>query len=135
MKTIAAHALGGQRARQGEFLRDGRLRAMKRGIEAGDLRNVRGDATNCTDGADVMGLVQWRERRERLEIGEHPVGDQRWRGIGKPAMHNAVADAGEAGLAADMGREPVVDSCNGAVMIIRRRPLLGEFSPRGVDDA
>ena len=64
VEAVAAHPQLGNLSRQGEHLRECRLRAMEGCIEARDLRNVRrllGDGINS---GKIMGLVQWRKRTQ-----------------------------------------------------------------------
>src|SRR5436189_224674 len=58
-------------ARQRERLRDIRLSAMKRGIEAGDLRNVRSRLQNGADRGQVMRLMQWRQLVKPRQFFQH----------------------------------------------------------------
>jgi hypothetical protein len=76
MEAVAPNALRGELARQCEFLRQRRLAAMECGVEAGDLRHLRSNRADCTDRADVMGLVQWGERYQAFEHGHDLAIDQ-----------------------------------------------------------
>ena len=71
METVAAHALGSERARQGEFLGQRRFRPVKGSVETGDLRELRRDRAYRADGGDIVRLVQGRERDEVLQRGEY----------------------------------------------------------------
>ena len=92
MEAVAPHAVRGQFARQGELLGECRLAAMEGGVEAGDLRQVRGCFQNRRDGRQIVRLVQWRERHELPELGEDGCVDPRRRGVGGSAMYDAVAE-------------------------------------------
>ena len=48
---------------------------MKCGVEAGDLRNLGNRRSHRADRRDMVRLMQWRERGERLKRGDHPVID------------------------------------------------------------
>ena len=69
VETVAAHARLVHFVGQSEHLREFRIGAMKRRIEAGDLRHLRGALHHCTDRGEVVRLVQ---RRERDEAGRAP---------------------------------------------------------------
>ncbi len=58
MEAVPSHALLGEPPRQREGLGDRRLGAVERGVEAGDLRQARGDRRHGPDGPQVVGLVQ-----------------------------------------------------------------------------
>ena len=68
MEAVAPHARLAYRARQGEQLRDLRLVAVERGVEAGDLRQVRQPPAHDADRLEVVRLVKRRERHERFEL-------------------------------------------------------------------
>ena len=76
METVPSNPLFGELARQCEFLRQRRLAAMERGVEAGDLRHLRSNRADGTNRADVMGLVQWGERYQAFEHGHDLAIDQ-----------------------------------------------------------
>jgi hypothetical protein len=67
VKSMVAHAGCGEIARQGELLRQRRLRAMEGGVEAGDLRHRRCSRCNRLDRREIVRLVQ---RRKRNQLGE-----------------------------------------------------------------
>ena len=68
MKAVAPHARFGHRARQGEQLRDIWLVAVKRGVEARDLRQVRKPLSEDADRRQVVGLMKGRQRHELLKL-------------------------------------------------------------------
>ena len=71
MESVAAHAGVVQRARNRETPRAiGPLR-VERGVETGDLRQLRITLAQAADRGEVVGLVQRRERIERFEAIEH----------------------------------------------------------------
>ena len=63
MKSVAPNARIGKPARQGESLGEMRLAAMKGGIEARDLRNLRRDAHDRADRGEVVRLMERGQRR------------------------------------------------------------------------
>jgi hypothetical protein len=62
MEAVAPNSLCRKLARYCEFLRQCRLAAMERSVEAGNLRHLGVHGADRTDGGDVMGLVQRGER-------------------------------------------------------------------------
>ena len=134
VEAVAADAPGRELARQRKFLRQRRLAAVEGGIEAGDLPHLgRGGADRPNDG-DLVRLVQRGERHQLLEIGQQPAIDQRRLGILQSAMHHAVADAVESGLAADVTCEPVVDRRDRPVVAGAGDRLRGELAAPGIGD-
>ena len=81
MKSIAANALLGEAARQGERLREIGLGAMKGRVEAGDLRYLRRSLHDRADGGEVVRLMQGRERLEFGEVVEHGLGHPHMRRV------------------------------------------------------
>ena len=134
MEAVAPNALRGELARQCEFLRQGRLAAMKCGVEAGDLRCLGDNRADCTDDGDVMRLMQRGERYQAFEHGHDLAVDQHRLRISRPAMDNPVAHAIKAGLAADMRREPIMDGGYGAGMAVARNRPIGQLFPLRVGD-
>src|SRR5207244_4270632 len=61
--------------------------------------------------------------------GDHLGTDQHRFGIGRAAMHDPVADAGECRLATDMGRQPVMDDRYRGLVVLRGRPLSISLRP------
>ena len=64
--------------------------AMKCGIEAGNLRDVRKLSKDRADGRKIVRLVQRSERNATLEIGEHAVVDQDRRFVLRSAMDHPM---------------------------------------------
>ena len=61
VKTVAAHPLVEERARQGRELGHSRQAVVKCGVETGDLQQARPGASDCGDSGQTVGLVQWRK--------------------------------------------------------------------------
>ena len=77
------------------MLRDLGLAAVEGGVEAGNLRQARQAPADDPDRFEVVGLMQRRERHQRLERLEDGVVDQHRAGEGLAAMHDPVSDRGE----------------------------------------
>src|SRR5262245_50040641 len=76
------------------------MAAVKGGIEAGDLQELRLPRPDRADRGEIVRLVQRRERREGLETLQHRLGDDGRRAVIRTAMHDPVADGG--GMLADL---------------------------------
>ena len=76
-------------------LRAARERPVECGVEDGDVTDVGEELSGDADAREVCGVVQWRQRNERLDRVDHVVGDARGRGEFLAAMHDAVPDAVE----------------------------------------
>jgi BON domain len=126
VKSVAPHALCCNFARQGELLGERRLRPVERGIEAGNLRDVGHGAADGADRGDLVRLVQWRERHQRFQRYDYLLVKQHRLRIRHAAMDDAVANAGEPCLVADMGHEPILDRHNRALERhhIKRLPVV-----------
>ena len=70
------------------------MRAVKRGVEAGDLRHAGKCGPGRGDARQIVRLVQRRERDQRCEPLHGLVGDQDRRRKVQPAMDDAMADGG-----------------------------------------
>src|SRR5208283_3753744 len=75
VKSVAANALVGEPAWQGERLGEIGLASMERRVEAGDLWKLRRSLHDRAHGRDIVRLMQGRERRELGEVVEHGFGD------------------------------------------------------------
>jgi hypothetical protein len=71
VEAVAAHALGGDGARQGEQLRDFGLAAVEGGVEAGHLRHAGQRGAERVDAGQVVRLVQRRQRNEAAQFVDH----------------------------------------------------------------
>ena len=93
MKAVAPDAGVMQLGGQSESLCEIGCRAMKRGIEAGDLRKSGPTVEQQPDRREVVRLMQWRERYERFQLLEKLAVDARGRGVCVTAVHHAMSDA------------------------------------------
>ena len=92
VEAVAANAGVAELARQGEGLRDVRLAAMERRVEAGDLRKMRRRGGDRLDRRKVVRLVQRRQRHQAGELGQNVGIDARRRGELHAAMDDAMAE-------------------------------------------
>ena len=95
VEAVAPNAALAHFARQGEQSRDVRLGLMEGSIETGDLRHPRKAASHDPDRLQVMGLMQRRERHQRLKRLEDGFVDQHRAGIGRAAVDDPVSDGDE----------------------------------------
>ena len=96
---------GGHGAVDRVGLRSARQRRVERGVEHGDVRHVREELSRGADPAHVVGVVQRREGRERVERSDDLVGDAHGpRELGA-TVHDAVHDAGDRRAAAEELRQ------------------------------
>jgi hypothetical protein len=124
MEAVPPNPLRRELARQCEFLRQRRLTAMERSVEAGDLRHPWGNRAHRTDRGDVMRLVQRGERYQSFESGQDLAVDQHRQRINGPAMDDTVAHSVETGIAADMRCEPIMDGGYSAgIAVAHNRPI------------
>src|SRR5215218_4353333 len=70
VKTVPPDSTVRQFLRQSDTLRKRRLRAVKRGVEARDLRNVRRRGGDGLDGDEVVWLMQRSEWAKTFEQGQ-----------------------------------------------------------------
>lgn len=68
----------------------------------GPLRHFGRDGGDRTDRGDIVRLMQGRKRNKRREVAHHAIIDQHRLGTGDTAMDDAVADAREARLTAEV---------------------------------
>ena len=92
MKPVATNALFSETARQSERLSKIGLGTMEGGVEADNLRNLRGGLHDRTNRCKVVWLMQGRERFEFREIVEHGLCHTHRRGIVEAAMDNTAAE-------------------------------------------
>ena len=95
MEAVAPHAALAHLARQGEQARDVGLGLMEGRVETGNLRHPRQAAAHDPDRLQVMGLMQRRERHQRLKRLEDGFVDQHRAGKGRAAMDDPVPDGHE----------------------------------------
>lgn len=67
VEAVAAHALLGERARQGEALSEHRLCLVKGPIETSNLRHLGCGRGDRADRGNMVRLMQWSERHQRLQ--------------------------------------------------------------------
>ena len=109
VEAVAADALVVEPARQGEPVGELGMAAVESGIEAGHLRQVGLDRGDRADAGEIVRLMQWRQRTQRLQLGEHSRIDANRRGVVDPAMHHPVADAEQRRPVAEMLAQPAAD--------------------------
>ena len=95
METVAANATVGDRGRQGKGLGHLGLVAMKGGIEATHLRQLRLVLQQQADRLEVMRLVQRCQRDELLQVSDDLGGQPHRRSVGEAAVHHTMADGGQ----------------------------------------
>ena len=124
VEAVALHAGVVQLAGQGEHLRELRLGAMERRVEASHLRQLGPALEQEPDRRQVVGLVQRRERNELRQVFQHRAVDAHRLGVLEPAVNDAVADARE--LRHRRASRERTRRCAGA----RRRGRAGCLRPR-----
>src|SRR5215472_8034461 len=92
---------------------------MKRRVKAGHLREPGSPLGDGADRQQVVGLVQWRQRDERLELGEDGRVNSDRRGVVRPAVDDAVSDRSERRIAR-MTLQPLEQEFERAGMVRRR---------------
>ena len=122
MEAVAAHARVVELLRQREHLRERRVGAVERGVEAGDLRQLRRALQQRADRREVVRLVQRRERHELLELRHDRGVDADRRGVVGAAVDDAMADRGEPVVRAVRRLQPVED--------VRERAVVAELRAR-----
>jgi hypothetical protein len=127
VEAVAAHAALGDGRRQRERLRQLGLRAVERGVEAGDLRHLRQAPGDQPDRREVMRLVQWRERHELLQLLHHPGVEPDGLRVRHAAVHHAMAHGGEAVCAAMRLQE--LDEVRHAAVVAEARALAPVLLP------
>jgi hypothetical protein len=65
---------------------------VKAGIETRYLRHVRQAPADSFDRCKIVGLMQWSERLEPMQLGKDLTRDQRRTGEGLAAVYDAMAD-------------------------------------------
>ena len=92
VEAVAAHAFGVEALRDRVVVGKRAVAAMKGGVEAGDLRQIRKARADRADRRQVVGLMQRRERNVALESRKHVVVDQDRPIVVRAAMDDAMAD-------------------------------------------
>ena len=92
MESVAPDALGMKLMRNCVVVRDRVVVAVKRGIEAGDLRKRRKVGQQRADRRQIMRLMQRRQRDEPLQPRHDAMIDQHRPVIVRTAMNDAMTD-------------------------------------------
>ena len=111
-----------QRAGQGEQGRQRVLRAVKPGVEAGDLGKVRQPFRHGPDSRKVVGLVQGGQRHKLIQLPEDIIVQAHGLAEMPPAMHDPMPDHRE-GSVAKVPLKPVQQQCNQVLMAGSRAEL------------
>ena len=93
MKAVTPYALGMKLMRYRVVIRNRSMRAVKRRVEAGDLRQVREIGENRTDRRQIVRLMQGREVDEPFQSRHDPVIDQHRPIEFRTAMHDTMSDS------------------------------------------
>ena len=92
VKSVTPDSLVVQLAGYGVVVRDLVVVAVKRRVEAGDLRQSRKIGKQRPDRRQIVGLMQRRKRREPLQTRDHAMVDQHGAIIVGTAMDDPMAD-------------------------------------------
>jgi hypothetical protein len=92
MESVSADAFPIQRVRDREPIRDGGVASVEGGVEAGDMRDSGEPFAQTFQHVQRRGIVQWGERRNRLDLGQDRVIDQDGAVQVGAAMYDAVAE-------------------------------------------
>ncbi len=92
VEAVAPDAFGMELVRDRVVIGERIVIAMKRGIEAGDLRQRREILRQGFDRREIMRLMQRRQRYVALQPRHDGMIDQHRPGMIRPAMHDAMAD-------------------------------------------
>src|SRR6516225_3015323 len=76
MESITPDTRGFVLAGQGEACCDRGKAVMEGGVETGNLRQVRANRAQCTNGRQVVRLVKWRQGHKAVEPRQHLVADE-----------------------------------------------------------
>jgi hypothetical protein len=95
MKAVAPDTFLIERIGQSEGLLDLRRSAVKGSIEACHLRQFGIEAHRHLDGREVVRLVQWCQRHQRLQLGDQFGSDAGRSRVMEAAMDDAMAERRE----------------------------------------
>src|SRR6266480_5632113 len=90
VEAVAPDALSMELVRDRIMVRKRIVIAMKGSIETGHLRQSREVVQERPDRREVMWLVQWRQRDVSLQPPHHPMINQHWACMVRPAMDDAM---------------------------------------------
>ncbi len=97
MKAVAQDALMEKPLRQRKTCGGMAWRAVKGGLETGDLRHTRKMLRGGLNASQIMRLMQGREGHQRAEFRHNGIRDHHRRAQIPPAMHHAVANGANRG--------------------------------------
>ena len=95
VEAVAAHTGIIVAAGQAEGLDNAGLTAVEGGVEAGDLRQMRGVGGDGADRCEVVRLVQRGERDQLFKLRQDRLGDQDGGGEVQSAVDDAVAEGND----------------------------------------
>src|SRR6516225_2240890 len=93
MKAVTAYPFCIEATGERIMIRHGTMSAMKCGIEAGNLRQLRATRKQRADRREIVGLVQRRQRNVTFESCQHLLIDEHRPVIVGAAMNDAMADS------------------------------------------
>jgi hypothetical protein len=93
VEAVALHSCCADVAQQRNHLGDGRLAAMKAGVETGDLRHARKLLGDRVDRCQVVRLMERSERNQRSQLLQNRRGDDGGTCKAGAPMDNAMTDA------------------------------------------
>jgi hypothetical protein len=76
-----------------DHFRDRRVTAMKAGVKAGNLRNVRQTIEDCFNRRQIMRLMQWSERNQLIQVLEDLTVHNGRPNKTRSTMHDTMADS------------------------------------------
>ena len=92
VKTITAYAFLIKTLRKRVVIRQGAMAAMKRRVEACNLRQLRTAGEKCADRGEIVRLVQRRQRNVTFELRDDGRGDPYRKAIFGASVNHAVPD-------------------------------------------
>ncbi|MGY4315615.1 hypothetical protein ACVWW1_004942 [Bradyrhizobium sp. JR3.5] len=93
MKAVPPHAIGVELTRNRVMIGDRAVRAVKRSVETGDLRQCRKAGEDRADRRQIVRLMQRCEADEPVQAGDHPVVNQDRPVEVRTAVHHAMPDS------------------------------------------
>lgn len=92
MESVAAYALRIELLGDCKAVGHLGVSPVKRGIEAGNLGQVRKPMQDRPDRRKIVGLMQWGQRYKAFKLIEHSIGHDCWRRVGWSTVHDAMPD-------------------------------------------